>query len=240
MTAQDRARTTFRRRALNMTPILSVPQDVARHWRQKYTKNGKPTNRPELLQCSDMEIVATFGREFQGVVNYYSLAHNVSKSFYPVKYVFMESAVRTLANKHKKSRRKIYAKYKRRSDHGVLALIVEKPNPNNLDKPYRAKFGDRPIRVTFDTTIKDKKEEIFVGHNELVKRLLTGACELCGSTDRIQVHHVRKLADVRKKYRHSPSAPAWTKFMMARHRKTVVVCHACHRKIHTGTYDGKK
>ena len=240
MTVQDREQTSFRRRALNMTPVLAVPQDVARHWRMKYTKNGKPTNRPELLQCSDMELVTTYGQEFQGVVNYYSLAHNVAKSFYPVKYVFMESAVRTLANKHKTSRRKIYAKYKRRSDHDVKALIVERPNPNNPDKPYQAKFGDKPIRVTFETTIKDKKEGFFVGQNELVKRLLTGACELCGSTDRIQVHHVRKLADVRKKYRNRPSAPAWTKFMMARHRKTIVVCHPCHRKIHNGTYDGQK
>jgi len=240
MTKQDRERTRYRRRALNMTPILAVPQEVARQWRMKYTKKGKPTNRPELLQSSDMEIVMTYGREFQGVVNYYNLAHNVSQSFYPVKHVFMESAVRTLANKHKTSRRKIYAKYKRRSDHGVLALIVERPNPNNPDKPYQAKLGDKPIRVTFETTIEDKKEGIFVGQNELVKRLLAGACELCGSTDRIQVHHVRKLADVRKRYRHNPSAPAWTRFMMARHRKTVVVCHTCHREIHRGTYDGAR
>ncbi len=240
MTAQDRAQTTYRRRALNMTPILAVPQDVARHWRMEYTKNGKPTNRPELLQCSDMEIVATYGSEFQGIVNYYSLAHNVSQGFYSVKYVFMESAVRTLANKHKTSRRRIYAKHKRRSEHGVLSLIVEKPNPKNPEKPYQAKFGDKPIRVTFETIIKDKKAEFYVGHNELVQRLLTGMCELCGSRDRIQVHHVRKLADVRKKYRNQRTAPAWTKFMLARHRKTVVVCYACHREIHAGTYDGAK
>ncbi len=240
MTVQDREKTTYHRRALNMTPILTVPQDVARYWRMKYTKQGKPTNRPELLQSSDMEIVTTYGQEFQGVVNYYSLAHNVSWSFYPVKHIFMESAVRTLANKHKTSRGKIYAKYKRRSEHGVKALIVEKPNPNNPDKPYRAKFGDKPIRVTFDTIIKDNKEGFYVGHNELVKRLLAGSCELCGSTDRIQVHHIRKLADVRKQYRNNPSAPAWTKLMMARHRKTVVVCHQCHRHIHNGTYDGEK
>ncbi len=240
MTVQDRGQTTYRRRALNMVPILAVPQDVARHWQMKYMKNGKPTNRPELLQCSDMEIVTTYGREFQGIVNYYSLAHNVSRSFYPVKHVFMESAARTLANKHKTSRRKIYAKYKRRSEHGVKALIVERPNPNNPDKPYRAKFGDKPIRVTFETILKDKKQEFYLGQSELVNRLLTGTCELCGSADRIQAHHVRKLADVRKKYRNNPSAPAWTKFMMARHRKTVVVCYQCHHKIHSGTYDGTK
>jgi group II intron reverse transcriptase/maturase len=240
MTVQDREQTTYRRRALNTTPILAVPQDVARHWRTKYTKNGKPTNRPELLQCSDMEIVMTYGREFQGIVNYYRMAHNVAKSFYPVKYVFMESAVRTLANKHKTSRSKIYAKYKRRSDHGVKALIVEAHNPKHPDKPYRAQFGDKPIQVTLETILKDEKQEFYLGRNELVRRLLANTCELCGSTDRVASHHVAKLADVKRKYQNRQSKPDWVKFMLARHRKAVVVCHQCHRNIHDGTYDGEK
>lgn len=240
MTAQIRGKTRYRRRALNMTPILAVPQDVARRWRTKYMKRGKPTNRPELLQCSDMEIVLTYGREFQGIVNYYSLAHNVAKSFYPVKHVFMESAVRTLANKHHTSRGKIYAKYKRRSEHGVKALIVEARNPNNPDRPYQAKLGDKPIRVTFATIVEDKKQEFYLGSNELVQRLLANECELCGSTDRVQAHHVRRLVDVRKQYQRRQVKPDWAKFMMARRRKTIIVCHKCHRDIHTGNYDGKK
>lgn len=240
MTEQEREHTLYRRRALNTTPILAVPPDVARRWRMKYTKKGKPTNRPELLHCTDMEIVMTYGLEFQGVVNYYSLAHNVSQSFYPVKHVFMDSAARTLANKHKTSRSKIYAKYKRRSEHGVKALIVEANNPNNPDKPYQAKLGDKPIRVTFETVIEDKKQEFYLGPNELVRRLLANRCELCGSTERISVHHVRKLADVKKKYQNRQSKPDWAKFMLARHRKTVVVCHQCHRNIHNGTYDRTK
>jgi group II intron reverse transcriptase/maturase len=240
MTVQDREQTSYRRRALNMTPILAVPQDVARDWQRKYTKKGKPTNRPELLQCTDMEIVMTYGREFQGVVNYYSLAHNVARSFYPVKHIFMESAVRTLANKHKTSRRKIYAKYKRRSDHGVKALIVEAKNPNNPDKPYQAKLGDKPIRVTFETIVEDKKQEFYLGPNELVRRLTADRCELCGSTERVEAHHVRKLADVKKKYQQRQSKPDWAKFMIARHRKTVIVCQQCHHNIHSGTYDGQR
>jgi predicted HNH restriction endonuclease len=65
---------------------------------------------------------------------------------------------------------------------------------------------------------------------EIVQRLLADKCELCDSTEQIEVHHIRKLADIKKKYL----------FMMQRNRKTVVVCRKCHEQIHSGTYDGVK
>ena len=227
-------------RSINMLPVLSVPADVARHWRTKYTKNGKPTNRPELLQCSDFEIVKTYGLEFQGVVNYYVMAYNVARSFYPVKHMFTESAVRTLANKHKTTRGRIYARYKRRSVHGVKALIVEAPNLNNPEKPYRAALGDKPIRTSFSSVMQDKKQELYIGRNDIVRRLLADTCELCGSQDHIAVHHVRKLADLKRKHQGTKSKPDWIKFMLTRNRKTVVVCRRCHTDIHGGQYDGRK
>ncbi|HET6597975.1 MAG TPA: group II intron reverse transcriptase/maturase, partial [Anaerolineales bacterium] len=203
-------------------------------------RNGKPANRPELLQCSDFEIVKTYGSEFRGIVNYYSMAYNVAHSFNPVKYMFMESAARTLANKHKVSRKKIFAKYKRTSEQGVKALIVKVPNPKRPDKPYYATLGDHRIRTSFSTVIPDKIEKFYVNRNELVQRLLADTCELCGSQEGIAVHHIRKLADIQKKFQGRKSAPDWAKFMLARNRKTVVVCHHCHTQIHAGTYDSTK
>jgi hypothetical protein len=34
--------------------------------------------------------------------------------------------------------------------------------------------------------------------NELIHRLLAGRCELCEGTEGLEVHHVRKLADLNK------------------------------------------
>ena len=34
--------------------------------------------------------------------------------------------------------------------------------------------------------------------NELIHRLLAERCELCESTDRLEVHHLRKLADLNR------------------------------------------
>jgi group II intron reverse transcriptase/maturase len=240
MTKQDKQHTRHRSRAINMLPVLSVPEQVAHFWKMKYTKNGKPTNRPELLQCSDFEIVKTYGDEFRGIVNYYSMAYDVARRFYTVKYMFMESAARTLANKFKISSAKVFAKYKRTSEHGVKALIVEAPNPNHPDKPYYAKLGEQPIRTNISAVIQDKINPFYVSRNELVQRLLAGTCELCGSKDGIAVHHARKLADIKQKFQGRKTAPDWAKFMMARNRKTVVVCHKCHVEIHAGEYDSMK
>lgn len=240
MPKQSSQRKTRRMRAINMLPVLSVPSKVASFWKKKYTKNGKPVNRPELLQCSDFEIVTTFGSEFRGIVNYYSMAYNVARSFYPVKYMFMESAARTLANKHKISRNRVYAKYKRTSEHGVKALIVEAPNHKHPEKPYYAKLGEKPIRTSFATVAQDKIEKFYVDRNELIRRLLAETCELCGSKVGIAVHHIRKLADMKKKFQGRNSVPDWAKFMLTRNRKTVVVCHNCHTQIHAGRYDGTK
>jgi hypothetical protein len=75
----------------------------------------------------------------------------------------------------------------------------------------------------------------------LLERLLANECELCGSDQQIEVHHLRALQDLRQPGR--AEKPAWVKAMAARHRKTLVVCHECHvgpHGIHAGRYDGDR
>ncbi|HMQ56679.1 MAG TPA: hypothetical protein PKD98_31660, partial [Anaerolineae bacterium] len=71
-------------RSINGKIILSVPKDVTQQWRNRFTKKGRPVHRLGLMECSDYEIVQAYGLEFQGLVNYYSMAHNVSTRLYPV------------------------------------------------------------------------------------------------------------------------------------------------------------
>ena len=75
---------------------------------------------------------------------------------------------------------------------------------------------------------------------ELVARLLANQCELCGATDDVEVHHIRKLKDLTNKWKGRKDKPVYVKRMIAMHRKTLVVCKTCHRGIHDGTYDGVK
>jgi len=105
-----------------------------------------------------------------------------------------------------------------------------------------------PVQLTTDTTIacvsllikalaSNAGPTVYVGRSELVQRLLGKTCELCGSTQSIQVHHIRALNDLRRPGR--PDKPLWVKMMAARRRKTLIVCHACHTAIHAGRSSDK-
>jgi predicted HNH restriction endonuclease len=60
------------------------------------------------------------------------------------------------------------------------------------------------------------------------------------STQNVEVHHIRKIADLKKKYKGRNEPPKWVKEMIQRNRKTLVICSNCHDEIHAGTYDGKR
>jgi hypothetical protein len=68
------------------------------------------------------------------------------------------------------------------------------------------------------------------GRSEIVKRLLADTCEMCGSHDGVEVHHIWHLRDLTIKGR--ADRPAWVQLMAARRRKTLVVCRTCHEGIH--------
>lgn len=63
-------------------------------------------------------------------------------------------------------------------------------------------------------------------------RLLKQTCEQCGSTESIEVHHIRKLSDLDKPGRRKKAD--WVKLMVAMNRKTLVLCRTCHRDLHAG------
>ena len=68
------------------------------------------------------------------------------------------------------------------------------------------------------------------GRTSLVERLKARECELCGATDDLVMHHVRKLKNLQGK-------ESWERHMIARKRKTIAVCRSCHKKIHDGKID---
>jgi hypothetical protein len=105
-------------------------------------------------------------------------------------------------------------------------------------KALVAQFGGIPLRRHRYAVLSDLPSKIETDRrNELVKRLLAETCELCGSRQDCDAHHIRKLADLRIKGR--SELPAWVQIMAARRRKTLVACRACHEAIHAGRSTGR-
>jgi group II intron reverse transcriptase/maturase len=176
------------RRSINGTPMLSVPPQVAKEWAKRYMRNGKPYHRTELINNADYDIVMTYNLEFQGLASYYAMAHDAAAKLYPVKRVYLQSLVKTLAVKHKQRATWVYRRYYRKRENGIKAIVVEIPREGR--KPLVAKFGAKPIRFDKWAVLTDQKTQLLTQRNEMVTRLLADQCELCGSTENVQDHHI--------------------------------------------------
>jgi len=116
----------------------------------------------------------------------------------------------------------------------AASLIPRSPGDRvKTDKPLVAQFGGIPLKRQRTAVLSDLAPVLVsTKRNELIHRLLAGCCEICESTDRIEVHHLRKLADLNRHDR--PNKPAWAHLMAMRRRKTLVICRPCHEDIHKG------
>ena len=161
------------------------------------------------------------------------LAHNVcwfGKLYWQARC----SLLKTLAYKHQSSMKAQWRKYKAscQATNGVTYKCLEIQVSREGKKPLVARFGGIPLKRQPMAILIDQKPNIArPERNELIKRLLAEKCERCGSRENVEVHHIRKLADLEKGGR---ERPRWVKIMATRRRKTLVVCYVCHLAIHAG------
>jgi group II intron reverse transcriptase/maturase len=227
------AKITGGRRMVNGTIGLFVPKTAIRERCAWYMSKGVPAQRGPLLFDEDFTIVATYGSEYRGYVQYYLLAQDVWR-LGRLRWVMETSMLKTLAAKHSSTVTKMARKYKTRvaTDDGPR-ICFQVTVPRDGRKPLVSRFGGIPLKRQPTAIISDRKPpRATTQGNELIHRLLAGRCELCASHTGLQVHHVRKLADLEKPGR--PGRPAWIRLMAKRKRKTLVVCERCHHDIHAG------
>ena len=227
-------------RSINGSVGLRVPEAVLKAHRARYERGGRPHHLGQRTVDSAYAIVAQYQAELRGVVQYYRLAYNVSR-LHRLKRVMEVSLAKTLANKFKTTCTKVYKKYGARVEvdgraYRVLRVAVERPGPK---PPLTAYFGGVPMRWNRFAKVDDAPTRpVFGARSEVVERLTAGSCELCGGGRPVEVHHVRKLADLRR--RPGGATPEWVRRMAARRRKTLVVCRPCHAAIHGGRHDGPR
>jgi group II intron reverse transcriptase/maturase len=218
------------RRSLNGTVVLRVPPSVIKAKSALYLARGRPACRNPLLREDDYTIVAKYGAEYRGIVQYYLLAGDVQR-LHRLRWVMETSMLHTLARKHRSSVSKMAAKYKAKTatPHG-LRTCFEASIMREGRKPLVARFGGIALKRQKTAILVDRQpHRPLYPHKQLISRLLKGRCEICASTDTIEVHQVRKLADLATAV---AAQPAWAKIMANKRRKTLVVCDACHGHIH--------
>jgi len=210
---------------------LRLPKDKLKGFCDRYKKLGKPTHRVYLIDNSDYSIVAQYGLEYRGIVQYYLMADNVWW-LDRLHWTMRVSLLKTLARKHKSSVLKMANTYRSRLEPTrVVEVIIRRD-----DKPgLIASFGYPPLQRKPNAVLEDidpKTRIINNNRTELEQRLLADVCESCGSTENVEVHHVRRISDLN--VRAGQPAPNWKLKMVSMRRKTLAVCQECHDRIHAG------
>lgn len=223
-----------KRRSINGHVRLGVPYGLVNEYARGYMRKGKTISQAGLLMYSDAHIIDVFQSRFRGVAEYYKYA--VDRCHLGrLKGIMQQSLVKTLAHKLKISVSQVYRRY--RNTHTVdeftyKTLEVTVPTAKGT---RTIRWGAIPLKTVkaINEPLRDFKDTRWGGRSDLIQRLKADECELCGSRDRVQVHHVRKLSDLKRRWK-GREKPTWVTRMIAMQRKTLIVCHACHVSIHAG------
>ena len=187
-------------------------------------ENGemKPTKRTSLLRLTEFEIVSTYNAELRGLCNYYHMASNFCHLNY-FAYLMEYSCLKTLAAKRRSTIGKVKEGYK--DGKGKWGI------------PYESKQGSKRLyfaEYTESKNVRNPRDHIThaadmnrINVTSFESRLNAKVCELCGTTEsqHYEVHHVNKLKNLQGKAQ-------WEIVMIAKRRKTMVLCRECHNKIH--------
>jgi hypothetical protein len=216
--------------------LLGIPYGLVDEYCNEYLRGGKPYPETILIDNSDAHIIEEYQSRFRGIAEYYKFASDRYR-LGKLKFVMEVSLVKTLAAKYKTSARKIYRRYRRnRIVDGYSYKTLEVDVETNTGK-RTIYWGAVPLKVAKvgSAPIEDTRHRIqWTKGSDLVKRLQADTCELCGSHRDIEVHHVRKLSNLKKRWKGRKQKPTWVTRMIAQRRKTLIVCRKCHRDIHAG------
>jgi group II intron reverse transcriptase/maturase len=231
-TKQVRFKDGITRRSINGHIALQVPKNVIKEKGERYKRGGKAIHRTELLPESDFTIISKYQAEFRGLANYYQLAFNMH-ALGELKWIMELSLTKTLARKYNVSASKIYEKYGAKvardsKEYKVLQVKI----PRQDKEPLIATWGGVPLTWDIQANLEEQPKKVWGGRTELVQRLLADFCELCGSSEDVEVHHVQGMRKLHE-YPGRPK-PKWVKRMIALQRKTLLLCKRCHEDVEHG------
>jgi hypothetical protein len=204
---------TVKKKLLEHRALELVIHDGTEYW--------KPKSRSSLVNNDDLEILDRYNREVRGLANYFSLAHNCSSVMSQFGYIMKYSMYKTFAHKYRTKVKRILKKY-RCNGNFTVKYCLKNGTAKELTFYHDGFKRKDPMRFTNIDNLPNYM--IYTATTSLADRLKAEKCELCGATDKLVMHHVRKLKDLKGK---SP----WEKHMIARKRKTIALCGKCHNKL---------
>jgi hypothetical protein len=182
-----------------------------------------PTYVGRCINLDHEDILRYYNSVIRGILNFYSFANN-HKSLGSIIHGLKWSCARTLALKYKlrhasKVLRKFGPKLKKSRESEIELYIP---------KTFKS-FKEFKINVVEPDSV------IFSNWNKkLTKSNLSKQCIICGSIKHIEMHHIRRVKDLKSKLR-KKNTDFFTFQMAAINRKQVPLCTEHHKAVHNNS-----
>ncbi len=219
-----------KRRTMKGDISLLVPDAKLKSFAEKHRYGNWETldaaHNTYLTNASDTEIAMCYTAEMRGIAEYYKLAKNFTTALGKLRILWMRSFLKTMANKHDTSVQKIATMLNRGS-----YTAVRETGTNGKVKETKLFQLKEVKREAAHYGAIDNPPHFFkyTSGSEILRRMNANKCEYCEKEGGyFEVHHIRKLADIKE------GKQPWEKLMIARKRKTMVLCVDCHRKLTAG------
>jgi len=178
-----------------------------------FIKYGIPWPKFLWMYQNKDQILHLYNSVLRGILNYYSFSHNISQLNSLISYIIKSSCAKLLV-----------AKFSISTQAGVFKRFG-----NQLEKEGKVKFYKANIQVNPQNfKIKLKQPDLIQGlfaASKSLANLYELACAKCGSTYRVEMHHVKMMKDL--------GTIKWADRQMAKvNRKQIPLCRKCHMEHH--------
>lgn len=171
------------------------------------------------------DIIIRYNSILNGFVNYYSFADN-KPYLDKIWWILKESLRKTLSRKLKLNKKEFLRKFGekiqiklKQKDGSIRTISFSSPNLKRTPMRFlgASKFSDPVSNRIWKVSTIDS---------------LGYPCVNCGSSDNIEMHHVRHIRTI------NPNLSPFDEMMAKINRKQVPLCHSCHSQVHRGNYNG--
>lgn len=178
-----------------------------------FMKNDEAAPRFLWLHLAHEQILHLYNSVFRGYMEYFSFVHNYGQLVSLLNHTLKTSCAKLLATKFKlRSTAKVFAKFGKTLK--CKTKDVEFITPNYKSDNMRFKVNASPIIIPLFSSHKS---------TATMDKL---ACPKCGSTGRIEMHHVKWMKDL------NPKISEIDRMMIKANRKQIPLCRKCHMERH--------
>ena len=203
---------TFRQRN-NLQLQLHVSLDrVRRKLRSvKMMKANKAHPRYLWRPLSHAQIITLYNGVLRGYLNYYSFVDNYSRLVGFIRWMIYTSCAKLLASKYNLSVVGVLGKFGKNMKDPKSGRELFEPSYK-----WRGEFSSKSTPLITSLYAK------YISRASIESL----SCISCGSTDRVEMHHVRMMKDL------SPKISEIDRLMVRANRKQIPLCRVCHMAYH--------